>query len=133
MASQLAHPSSVEEKEQATQATQITPSRASTPTVATHVEDDIDDEGSSVNAEFEREAYGPEPGDKGWDKYEVRIPPDDPDSPFRMSRVKRWYITMLGGVLVLNAYVYLVFSTRRWLTLGLGRSQVQHRQASCLK
>lgn len=96
---------SVEEKDQHTDVSHQTPSRASTLTVASR--DDEENDSESVNAEFERETYGPEPGEKGWDKYEVRIPPDDPDSPFRMSRLKRWYITMLGGILVLNAYVVL--------------------------
>ncbi|KAI0094961.1 MFS general substrate transporter [Irpex rosettiformis] len=103
MSSHISPPSIQEkdlEKDQEPQVTQQTPSRASTPTVASR-EDEND--ADSVNAEFERETFGPEPGEKGWDKYEVRITPDDPDSPFRMSRVRRWYITMLGGILVLNA------------------------------
>lgn len=73
-------------------------------TVGSHNDDpEVDDD--DVNSEFHREAYGPEPGEKGYDKYEVRFEADDPASPYNWSRVKRWYITLLGGVLVLNAYV----------------------------
>ncbi|CAL1695318.1 unnamed protein product [Somion occarium] len=56
-----------------------------------------------VNEEYRREAYGPEPGEKGWDEFEVRFAPDDPDDPHTWSRVKRWYLTALSGLLVLNA------------------------------
>lgn len=61
------------------------------------------DDTESINADFHREAYGPAPGEKGWDQYEVRFAPDDPEDPYNWSRVKRWYITLLGGMLVLNA------------------------------
>ena len=57
----------------------------------------------TVEEEFEREALGPKPGEKGWDKYEVTIGPDDPEHPQQWSRAYRWYLTMLGGLLVLNA------------------------------
>ena len=57
----------------------------------------------TVEEEFEREALGPKPGEKGWDKYEVTIGPDDPEHPQNWSRAYRWYLTMLGGLLVLNA------------------------------
>ncbi|KAI0348401.1 MFS general substrate transporter [Trametopsis cervina] len=73
-------------------------SRATTPTVGSR-----DEDARSVNAEFEEEAYGPEPGEKGWDKFEVRFEQGDPDSPFSWSRLRRWYITLLAGILVLNA------------------------------
>lgn len=36
--------------------------------------------------------------------------PDDPDNPKRWSRPYRWYITMVGALLVFNAYV-LAFSS----------------------
>ena len=65
--------------------------------------DDEDDD--DANSQFHREAYGPEPGEKGWDQYEVRFAPNDPEDPHNWSRVQRWYITLLGGLLVLNAYV----------------------------
>lgn len=55
--------------------------------------------------EFRREAYGPQPGEEGWDKFEVRWDPDDPDDPHNWSRAKRWYLTGAAGLLVLNAYV----------------------------
>lgn len=64
--------------------------------------DDPEDD-DDANSQFHREAYGPEPGEKGWDQYEVRFAPDDPEDPHNWSRVKRWYITLLGGLLVLNA------------------------------
>lgn len=60
-------------------------------------------EDDDVNSEFHREAYGPEPGEKGYDQWEVRFAPDDLASPYNWSRLKRWYITILGGILVLNA------------------------------
>lgn len=58
-----------------------------------------------MEREFEREAFGPQPGDKAWDPYEIHIAPDDPDHPFSWSRLYRWYLTMLAGVVLLNAYV----------------------------
>lgn len=61
-------------------------------------EDDDD-----INSQFHEEAYGPEPGEKGYDNFEVRFAPDDPASPYNWSKLKRWYITLLGGILVLNA------------------------------
>ena len=64
---------------------------------------DADDDDDDANSQFHREAYGPEPGEKGWDQYEVRFAPDDPEDPHNWSRTKRWYITLLGGLLVLNA------------------------------
>lgn len=56
-----------------------------------------------LNSQFHEEAYGPEPGEKGYDKFEVRFAPDDPASPYNWPRWQRWYITLLGGILVLNA------------------------------
>lgn len=45
------------------------------------------------------------------DPFEVTMGPDDADNPKAWSRPYRWYITMLSGVLVLNAYVFIfVFS-----------------------
>ncbi|GBE85689.1 MFS general substrate transporter [Sparassis latifolia] len=61
-----------------------------------------EDEGD-INSQFEREAYGPREGDKEWDAFEIRLPEDDPANPHNWSRVYRWYITMFGGLLVLNA------------------------------
>ncbi|KZT01280.1 MFS general substrate transporter [Laetiporus sulphureus 93-53] len=58
---------------------------------------------SEVQSEFVREAYGPHPGEKGWDFYEVTIPEGDPEHPRSWSRPYRWYLTMLGAFLVLNA------------------------------
>ncbi|THH28754.1 hypothetical protein EUX98_g5450 [Antrodiella citrinella] len=59
---------------------------------ATHSQDsvtiysqEVRGEEHDINAEFEQEAYGPPPGEKGIDPYE------------------RWYITALTGILVLNA------------------------------
>ncbi|EPS93497.1 hypothetical protein FOMPIDRAFT_1026518 [Fomitopsis schrenkii] len=57
----------------------------------------------TVEEEFEREALGPKPGEDGWDKFEVTIGLDDPEHPMNWSRAYRWYLTMLGGLLVLNA------------------------------
>ncbi|KAF7799242.1 hypothetical protein EIP86_010474 [Pleurotus ostreatoroseus] len=62
-----------------------------------------DGERQSVVSEYQREAYGPEPGEKGWDEFEVSFDSSDPDDPHNWPRLKRWYITMLGGMLVLNA------------------------------
>ncbi|KAI0080277.1 MFS general substrate transporter [Panus rudis PR-1116 ss-1] len=62
-------------------------------------QDDVED----INSEFHREAYGPEPGEDGWDKYEVRFEPDDPEHPQNWSALKKWYLTMFSGLLVLNA------------------------------
>lgn len=81
----------------------------------TSPEDDDD-----VNSAFHHEAYGPEPGEKGYDKYEVRFEADDPASPYNWSRLKRWYITILGGILVLNASVQsVILSTSHLLTLRM--------------
>ncbi|KAI0786660.1 MFS general substrate transporter [Abortiporus biennis] len=62
-------------------------------------EEDDDDVNSAVHAE----AYGAQPGEKGWDAFEVIFAPDDPESPFNWSRPKRWYMTIMSGILVLNA------------------------------
>ena len=56
--------------------------------------------------EFRHEAFGPQPGEKGWDKFEVRWEPDDPEDPHNWSRLKRWYLTAASGLLLLNAYVH---------------------------
>ncbi|KAF9806308.1 hypothetical protein IEO21_08731 [Rhodonia placenta] len=61
------------------------------------------EDSDNVEREFEREAFGPQPGDKAWDPYEIHIAPDDPDHPFSWSRLYRWYLTMLAGVVLLNA------------------------------
>ncbi|KAF8269310.1 major facilitator superfamily domain-containing protein [Lactarius quietus] len=37
------------------------------------------------------------------DPWLVSFSPDDPDNPLNWSRLKRWYITFAGGILVLNA------------------------------
>ena len=58
-----------------------------------------------LNEEYHREAYGPDPGEKGWDQYEVRFAPNDPEDPQNWSRAQRWFLTILSGLLVLNAYV----------------------------
>ncbi|KAH9942618.1 MFS general substrate transporter [Amylocystis lapponica] len=60
-------------------------------------------DGDDVNSQFEREAYGPAPSEKDWDEFEVVISKDDPAHPQTWSRVKRWYLTGMGGLLVLNA------------------------------
>ncbi|CCM02337.1 uncharacterized protein FIBRA_04429 [Fibroporia radiculosa] len=70
---------------------------------STVVESPHDREDDDVLSQFERETYGPHEGEKGWDKYEVTIAEDDPEHPKSWSRVYRWYLTMLAGVLVLNA------------------------------
>lgn len=58
-----------------------------------------------LNEEYHREAFGPDPGEKGWDQYEVRFAPNDPEDPQNWSRIQRWFLTILSGMLVLNAYV----------------------------
>ncbi|KZT04040.1 MFS general substrate transporter [Laetiporus sulphureus 93-53] len=68
--------------------------------------DDLEEEAlaeDEVQSEFHLEAYGPHPGEKGWDSFEVTIPLDDPENPKSWSRPYRWYLTMLGSVLVFNA------------------------------
>lgn len=58
-----------------------------------------------VNLDFQHEAYGPKPGEKDWDAFEVSFPPGSSEDPHNWSRARRWYITSLAGLLVLNAYV----------------------------
>lgn len=72
----------------------------------------LDREGDEdVQSEFRHEAYGPQPGEEGWDKFEVRFEPDELANPHNWSRAKRWYMTSVAGLLVLNAYVaFLVLS-----------------------
>ncbi|OBZ73285.1 hypothetical protein A0H81_07031 [Grifola frondosa] len=60
-------------------------------------------EDDDVNSQFEREAYGPEVGEKDWDEFEITMGPDDPQNPHNWSRLYRWYITLVAGFLVLNA------------------------------
>lgn len=69
--------------------------------------DNRDVNSDDVNSEFHHEAYGPDPGDKDWDAYEVRLAPDSLEHPHNWSRARRWYLTCLSGLLVFNAYVYL--------------------------
>ncbi|OSD00382.1 MFS general substrate transporter [Trametes coccinea BRFM310] len=64
-----------------------------------NTEGDDDD----INSEFEHEAYGPAPGEKPVDPFEVTLPLTDPENPKAWSRPFRWYITMLSALLVLNA------------------------------
>ncbi|CAL1706392.1 unnamed protein product [Somion occarium] len=64
----------------------------------------LDREGDEdVQSEFRHEAYGPQPGEEGWDKFEVRFEPDELANPHNWSRAKRWYMTSVAGLLVLNA------------------------------
>jgi hypothetical protein len=39
------------------------------------------------------------------DPWLVTFAPDDPENPLNWPRWKRWYITVAGGILVLNASV----------------------------
>lgn len=88
----------------------------------------------SVISQFERETYGPEPGEKGWDKYEVSFAADDPERPQNWSRAQRWYITLFSGLLVLNAYVVPIADIDL-LTDKVcpARSRVQRHQVSYRK
>ena len=61
-----------------------------------------------INAEFEHEAYGPAPGEKPIDSFEVIMGLDDSDNPKAWSRPYRWWITILAAVLVLNACVLVL-------------------------
>ncbi|KAI0755190.1 MFS general substrate transporter [Daedaleopsis nitida] len=69
----------------------------------TFVESSDPQDEHDVNSEFEHEAYGPAPGEKAEDPFEVAMGADDPDNPKTWSPTYRWYLTMLGAVLVLNA------------------------------
>lgn len=88
-------------------------------TIASHVDPDAerlaDEDADSIISEFHREAYGPKEGEKGWDEFEVRLEANDPEDPRNWSRTRRWYITLLGGLLVLNAYVCSIL---RYVALG---------------
>lgn len=79
-------------------------------TVITKIDDqaseavaDEGEAGEGVNDEVRREAYGPEPGEAGWNEFEVRFEEGDPENPKNWSRAQRWYLTVFGGVLLLNA------------------------------
>ena len=63
-----------------------------------------------VVSQFQHEAYGPGPGEKPEDSFEITMNPNDPDNPKTWSRPYRWFVTMLAAVLVLNAYVWSFFS-----------------------
>ena len=63
------------------------------------------DDHEDINLEFEHEAFGPGPGEKPENSFEVVMGPDDSDNPKAWARSYRWFITMLSAVLVLNAYV----------------------------
>jgi hypothetical protein len=105
-------------------------SRASSPTVTSPKRSSV-----SVNTQFQHGPRGPDLDEKGLDKYEVRFEQNDPDSPFSMSRARRWYITLVGATLVLNACVsLLVFSIFIFYsTYPAAHLQAPHRQASCLR
>lgn len=64
---------------------------------------ELDISGDPVVENYRKEAYGPAPGEDGFDAFEVRFVGDDADDPHNWSRVRRWYITMLGALLVLNS------------------------------
>ena len=85
----------------------------------------------SINSQFEREAYGTPPGRKSLDQFEVRFGLDDPTNPHNRSRIQRWYITIVAGILVMNACVFGHYSLDARLTLLSGRSRVRPLQASC--
>ncbi|EJD04165.1 MFS general substrate transporter [Fomitiporia mediterranea MF3/22] len=59
-------------------------------------------ETGSVNEQFQHQFF---PGleERKKDPYLVEFDPDDPLNPHNWSRVYRWYLTGLGGILVLNA------------------------------
>lgn len=59
--------------------------------------------GDDVNSQYEHEAYGPAPGEKDWNEFEVSIPPTDPLFPQTWSPLQRCYITAVMALLVLNA------------------------------
>ncbi|TBU30061.1 MFS general substrate transporter [Dichomitus squalens] len=69
----------------------------------TFVESGERTESQDVVSQFQHEAYGPGPGEKPEDNFEMTMAPDDPDNPKTWSRPYRWFITMLSAVLVLNA------------------------------
>ncbi len=89
------------------------PSRVSSTVVSLNGQEDLEREPpvtqeateghEDLNSEFHREAYGPEPGEEGWDNFEVRFDPGDPENPYNWSRPQRWYLTALAGLLLLNA------------------------------
>ncbi|KAH8108013.1 MFS general substrate transporter [Cristinia sonorae] len=72
----------------------------------THSQDSMtvySNEGKDINTAFEHQAYGPEPGEKSEDDFEVRFEEGAKEHPHNWSRWQRWYITALTGILVLNA------------------------------
>ncbi|KAF7792538.1 hypothetical protein EIP86_003579 [Pleurotus ostreatoroseus] len=66
-------------------------------------EADLENSEDPVVEGYRKEAYGPSPGEKGWDEFEVRFTEGDSDDPHNWSRTRRWYITMVGALLVLNS------------------------------
>ena len=59
----------------------------------------------AAEQDTERSALGSKPEEKGEDEFEVKIGLDDPEHPHNWSRLYRWYLTAIGGLLVMNAYV----------------------------
>lgn len=59
----------------------------------------------AVGQDTKREALNTKPEEKGEDEFEVKITPNDPEHPHNWSRLYRWYLTGIGGLLVMNAYV----------------------------
>ena len=53
----------------------------------------------------EHKPFDSKPEENGEDEFEVKIGLDDPEHPHNWSRLYRWYLTMIGGLLVMNAYV----------------------------
>ena len=98
----------------------------------TYVESGDHDDDSDINSEFEHEAYGPAPGEKPVDSFEIIMSPDDPDNPKNWSKAYRWYITMLSAVLVLNAYVVCTHFLSISLTFLCAPEHSRHlRQQGC--
>lgn len=91
-----------------TQQTSATEINSRTPTFVEPDARSVDS--GDVNSEFEHEAYGPGPGEKAVDSFEIIMSPDDPENPKMWKRSHRWFITVLAASLCLNAYVFLSFS-----------------------
>ncbi|KLO07586.1 MFS general substrate transporter [Schizopora paradoxa] len=76
---------------------------SATPTIVDDASSRTDgNDNESINEREGRELY-PGPDEQKTNPYLVEFGPDDKENPKNWSRIYRWYLTMLGGLLVLNA------------------------------
>ncbi|THH33510.1 hypothetical protein EUX98_g640 [Antrodiella citrinella] len=79
------------------------PSRKSSTAFESHASHSlVTSEPHDVEVGSREGSYSPEAEEKGLDAYQVRFEPGDPENPKNWSRLRRWNLTALASLLVLN-------------------------------